>query len=83
MNKKTGDLVMRIVRIKINIGFILLFSGAVLYSATVLNEATKLREICFWSSLILMFTFQIYKPIRTILDLIEERFVNGRKDENK
>jgi len=84
MKKKHKDLIMKILRIKINLMFLAIFGGAMLYSADKLGEAILLREIFFWAAILLIIMFQVFDPMKRILDTIQEWVVNKKdaKGEN-
>lgn len=70
--KKYEDTILNIIRIKINIFFIIIFMGGVLYVAERLGEAIKISEIFFWVSMLFIFMFNCFRPLSEILNLIEE-----------
>lgn len=86
MNKKYEKLIMNIARIKINIGFTIIFMGGVLYCADRLAEANGLREIFFWVSIMLIIMFKSFTHFSEIINMVEEwyinsKFANGRKND--
>jgi len=72
MNKKFEKIIERIAIIKINIMFIIVFSGASMYIAEKIQNVESLKELFFWISILLIITFQIIKPISRIFNKIQE-----------
>jgi len=78
MKEKTRKMIEKIILIKVNLLFMIIFSGAMLYAAEMLGEAIRIREILFWASMLLMIMFQVITPMRKALDMVEELVVNKR-----
>ena len=78
MKEKTRKMIEKIILIKVNLLFMIIFSGAMLYAAEMLGEAIRIREILFWASMLLMIMFQAITPMRKALDMIEELVANKR-----
>lgn len=72
MKEKYEKLILNIVRIKINLFFIIIFGMALVYSVEMLGKSTYIKEIFFWIAMMLIIIFQTFKPITTILDMIQE-----------
>ena len=79
MDKKTKKTIERIAIIKVNLMFMIVFAGAMLYAAEMLGEAVRIREILFWASMLLMIMFQVIPPMRKALDTTEE-WVTSKRD---
>ena len=75
-NKKIENIIVNIVRIKINLFFMIIFAGGMKYSAEKLGNAITISELFFWTSILLIIAFQIFNPMRKIFDMIEEWNVN-------
>ena len=78
MKEKTRKMIEKIILIKVNLLFMIIFSGAMLYAAEMLGEAIRIREILFWASMLLMIMFQAITPMRKALDMVEELVANKR-----
>ena len=78
MKEKTRKMIEKIILIKVNLLFMIIFSGAMLYAAEMLGEAIRIREILFWASMLLMIMFQVITPMRKALDMVEELVANKR-----
>ena len=78
MKEKTRKMIEKIILIKVNLLFMIIFSGAMLYAAEMLGEAIRIREILFWASMLLIIMFQAITPMRKALDMVEELVVNKR-----
>ena len=78
MKEKTKKMIEKIILIKVNLLFMIIFSGAMLYAAEMLGEAIRIREILFWASMLLMIMFQAITPMRKALDMVEELVANKR-----
>ena len=78
MKEKTRNLILKIARIKINLGFVIIFMGGILYSAERLGEAILLKEIFFWVSIMLVIMFQCFTPLSEVINMIEEYIVNKK-----
>ena len=78
MKEKTRKMIEKIILIKVNLLFMIIFSGAMLYAAEMLGEAIRIREILFWASMLLMIMFQAITPMRKVLDMVEELVANKR-----
>ena len=72
MEEKTRKIIERIITIKVNLMFMIVFAGAMLYAAEMLGEAVRIREILFWASILLMIMLQVIPPMRKALDTTEE-----------
>jgi len=81
MKEKTRKMIEKIILIKVNLLFMIIFSGAMLYAAEMLGEAIRIREILFWASMLLIIMFQAITPMRKVLDMVEELVAN-RRDAN-
>lgn len=79
MKPKTREIITNIVIIKINLMFMIIFAGGLMYAAEMLGEAIRLREIFFWSSILLMIVFHLIKPIHRSLDKVEEMINKNKK----
>lgn len=83
MNKKFERIIERIIErimiIKINIVFIIIFCGGIMYSAEMLGNAISLKEIFFWTSITLILAFQMSQSISRILNKIQEFITNSYK----
>ncbi len=79
MNKKFEKIIERIAIIKMNIFFIIIFGGGMMYSAEMLRNADSLKEIFFWTSIILIITLQIFPSVSRIMDKVQEFIVNKKK----
>jgi len=78
MKEKTRKMIEKIILIKVNLLFMIIFSGAMLYAVEMLGESIRIREILFWASMLLMIMFQAITPMRKALDMIEELVANKR-----
>jgi len=78
MKEKTRKMIEKIILIKVNLLFMIIFSGAMLYAAEMLGEAIRIREILFWASMLLIIMFQAITPMRKALDMVEELVANKR-----
>ena len=78
MKEKTRKMIEKIILIKVNLLFMIIFSGAMLYAAEMLGESIRIREILFWASMLLMIMFQAITPMRKALDMVEELVANKR-----
>ena len=78
MKEKTRKMIEKIILIKVNLLFMIIFSGAMLYAVEMLGEAIRIREILFWASMLLMIMFQAITPMRKALDMVEELVANKR-----
>ena len=78
MKEKTRKMIEKIILIKVNLLFMIIFSGAMLYAAEMLGEAIRIREILFWASMLLIIMFQAITPMRKVLDMVEELVANKR-----
>jgi len=78
MKEKTRKMIEKIILIKVNLLFMIIFSGAMLYAVEMLCEAIRIREILFWASMLLMIMFQAITPMRKVLDMVEELVANKR-----
>ena len=78
MKEKTRKMIEKIILIKVNLLFMIIFSGAMLYAAEMLGEAIRIREILFWASMLLIIMFQVITPMRKVLDMVEELVANKR-----
>ena len=81
MKEKTRKMIEKIILIKVNLLFMIIFSGAMLYAVEMLGEAIRIREILFWASMLLIIMFQAITPMRKVLDMVEELVAN-RRDAN-
>lgn len=49
-----------------------IFTSGVVYSAEQVNDTTPVKEVLFWSALMLLFVGQIYRGLSDIGDQIKE-----------
>ena len=78
IKEKYRVIILQIVRIKINIFFIIIFMGGVLYCADRFAEAIAIREIFFWVSIMLILIMNSFNPFSTILNMTEEYVVSKK-----
>jgi len=79
MNKKFEKIIERIAIIKINIAFIIIFCGGIMYSAERLRDAVTFKEMFFWITITLIIAFQMFPFISRIFDKIQEFIVNKKR----
>ena len=72
MKEKFRVILEKIIIIKINLFFIIIFGTAMVYSAEMLHNYNSIKELFFWIAILIIFSFQCFKPISRILDKIQE-----------
>lgn len=77
--EKMNKIVLNVIRVKINVFFIIIFGMALVYSAEMLEKSTYIKEIFFWIAIMFIIMFQTFKPMTIILDMIQE-FVTRNKN---
>lgn len=72
MKQKTQDLIIKIIKIKVNLLFIAIFTTALVFSAEMLQQSIYLKEICFWIAIMLIMMSQVFKNISMLSDTMQE-----------
>lgn len=72
MREETRIRVLKIFEINLNLMFIMMFTGAILFCATNLQDATTIKEILFWASLMLIFILKTHPSFNLIFDTIND-----------
>ncbi len=56
-----------------------IFLGGILYCAFQMRDATEIKEVLFWSSIILLFVLQVNRGFSSIIDIFFRKPKQRRK----
>lgn len=66
MNEKLRVILEKIIIIKVNLFFMIIFGSAMVYSAEMLHNYSSIKELFFWVAILIMFASHCFKPMSKI-----------------